>query len=130
MKDMSHRFLASVLMMLSATAAFAQTAPSAGDAARREAEAREIRQAVAACDKGAAAPLDFTATAPPVHYFELFPADFDTTKLKALQAQCQTAWVAAPKEKRMHLQWLRSTIAIGEANIQLLTPQVRKLAKE
>ncbi|UVC06684.1 sel1 repeat family protein [Rhizobium sp. TH2] len=106
--------------------AFAQTAND--DAARKEREAREIAVAVEACDKGATAPLDFTAKAPPVQYIELFPADFDKAKLKALQEKCQQAWVGAPKEKRQHLQWLRTTMALGESNLQLLTPQVRKMA--
>jgi len=132
---MSHLFRIALLSALSAISlssmsqsAFGQTADD--DAARKAREAREITAAVEACDKGATAPLEFTAKAPPVQYFELFPADFNLVKLKALQAKCQQAWVGAPKEKRLHLQWIRTTMAIRESNLQLLTPQVRKLAND
>lgn len=132
---MSHLVRIAALSLLSAVSlsclspsAFAQAAND--DAARKEREAREVAIAVEACDKGATAPLDFTAKAPPVQYFELFPADFDKAKLKALQEKCQQAWVGAPKEKRLHLQWIRATMALGESNLQLLTPQVRKMADD
>jgi TPR repeat protein len=36
--------------------------------------------------------------------------------------------VGAPDQPRQHLQWLRVTMALREANLGLLTPQVRKLA--
>ncbi|MDB5551629.1 MAG: hypothetical protein JWL86_1613, partial [Rhizobium sp.] len=132
---MSHLVRIAALSLLSAvslwsisSSAFAQAAND--DSARKEREARDIAIAVEACDKGATAPLDFTAKAPPVQYFELFPVDFDKAKLKALQEKCQQAWIGAPKEKRLHLQWLRTTMAIAESNLQLLTPQVRKLADD
>jgi TPR repeat protein len=112
---------------LAGSASWAQTAKSDG-AARKQAE--ELRIAIDACDKGASAPLDFTAMAAPVQDSELVPYDFDLTKLRTLQGQCQTAWVGAPRETRFELQWLRVTMAIRESNLKLLTPQVRKLAKD
>ena len=78
----------------------------------------------------AAVPLDFTAKAPPVQFSELYPLDFDNAKLRATQAKCQAAWVGSPAEKRMHLQWIRVTMAINEADLRLLTPQVRALADD
>lgn len=116
----------SLLLALGAGASFAQTASD--DKAREQ--ARELAEAIAACDKAAASPLDFTAKAAPIQYSELFPYDFNLAPLKKVQASCQSAWVGAPDQPRLHLQWLRVTMAIGEANLKLLTPQVRKLAKE
>lgn len=110
---------------LSGSISWAQTSKN-DEAARKQAE--ELKAAIAACDKGASAPLDFTAMSAPVQYAELMPYDFDTTKLKLLQGQCQAAWVGAPKEERLQLQWLRVTMSIRGDNVKLLTPQVRKLA--
>lgn len=118
---------ASLLLAFGTSLSFAQTAED--DAAKRKAVA-ELAEAVAACDRGASAPLDFTAKAPPVQFFQLYPRDFDKNHLKALQAQCQRAWVGAPKEKRLHLEWLRVTIMLNESGTQWLAPQVRKLAEE
>lgn len=121
--------IAAVAMFVTAlagSASWAQT--SADDKASRE-RARELAEAIAACDKGASAPLDFSAVSAPVQYTELQPYDFDMAKLKTLQGLCQLAWVGAPKEERLQLQWLRVTMAIREANVKLLTPQVRKLAE-
>lgn len=112
-------------LALSASISSGQTASD-----DKESKARELAIAIEGCDKGAAVPLDRSAKAPPVQYVELFPADFDKTKLKALQAKCQAAWIGAPEEKRMHLQWIRTTMMIGESNLQLLTPQLRKMADE
>src|SRR5690606_4683910 len=85
-----------------------------------------IAEAVEACDRGASAPLDFTAVAPPVQYPELFPIDFDMEKVKALQSKCQQAWIGAPQHKRMHLQWMRVSVMLNESGTQLLAPQLRK----
>jgi TPR repeat protein len=121
------RFATALLVaVLTGSVAWAQT--SADDEASRE-KARQLSEAIAACDKGASAPLDFSALSAPVQYVELMPYDFDMDKLKALQAHCQLAWVGAPKQERLHLQWLRVTMAIRGNNVKLLTPQVRKLAE-
>jgi TPR repeat protein len=119
--------IASLFLALGASLSYGQAAP---DEATKKKEARELAEAIAACDKGASVPLDFSAKVPPVQYSELYPPDFDRAKLKATQEKCQAAWIGAPAEKRMHLQWIRVTMAIGEANVQLLTPQVRALADE
>ena len=118
--------VASLLLALSASVAAGQAAQD--DAANKK-EARELAEAIEACDKGASAPLDFTAKAPPVQYVELVPYNLDLTGLKTLQGLCQAAWVGKPDQPRLQLQWLRVTMAIGEANLKLLTPQVRKLAE-
>lgn len=117
----------SLAVLLGVSLCFGQAA--ADDAAKTK-EAQDLAEAIAACDEGASAPLDFTAKAPPVQLFQLHPRDFDKNKLKALQARCQRAWVGAPKEKRLHLQWLRVTIVLNESGTQWLAPQVRKLADE
>ncbi|MCB1446250.1 MAG: sel1 repeat family protein [Rhizobiaceae bacterium] len=113
---------AMLLAVLAGSSALARTTPD-------EARAREIDEAVAACDKGASAPLDASAKAPPVQFAELFPPDLDLSPLRKLQGLCQTAWVGMPDRSRLQLQWLRVTMAIGEADLRLLTPQVRQLAK-
>jgi TPR repeat protein len=119
--------VASIMLALGTSMSFGQSAEN--DAAKRKAAA-ELAEAVAACDKGASAPFDFTAKAPPVQLSRLYPSDFDMAKLKALQAHCQRAWAGAPKEKRLHLQWLRVTIMLNQAGTQWLAPQLRKLAEE
>lgn len=121
--------IAAATMFVSALASSVSWAQaSADDKANRE-RARELAGAIAACDKGASAPLDLSAVSAPVQYTELQPYDFDMAKLRTLQGLCQLAWVGAPKEERLQLQWLRVTMAIREANVKLLTPQVRKLAQ-
>jgi TPR repeat protein len=118
--------IASLLFALGASNALAQTALD--DKASKERLAGEIAEAVTACDKGASVPLDFSAKAAPVQFTELYPEDFDMTKARVLQAQCQAAWVGAPKERRMELQWIRVTMMINADSIHLLAPQLRKLA--
>lgn len=120
-------FIAVLIAALVGSTALAQS-NRADDAAARK-RAQELAEAIEACDVGAASPLDPTVNASPVQYIELMPYDFVMDKLKTLQAACQTAWVGAPDKPRLELQWLRVTIAIRQANIKLLTPQVRKLAK-
>lgn len=121
-------FAATCLFSLAATITSARTA--AEDKADKERIARELTEAVTACDKGASAPLDFSAVSAPVQYSELMPRDFNKTTLKTLQGNCQIAWVGMPDQPRLQLQWLRVTMAIGEANLKLLTPQVRTLARQ
>lgn len=119
--------VACLLMVLAASVSFAETATT--DAARNR-EARELAEAIEACDKGASVPLDPTAKAPPRQFTDLYPEGFDMAEARALQARCQSAWVGAPKERRMHLQWMRVTMMINEDSIHLLAPQLRKLAEE
>lgn len=122
------RIITVALIVAGITGSSAWAQASVGDKTAKERAARDLAAAIAACDTGASAPLDFTAMAAPVQYSELFPYDFDTSKLKALQGRCQLAWAGAPKEERLELQWLRVTLAIREPNVNLLTPQLRKLA--
>lgn len=117
--------VASLLLTLGASISSGQTASD-----DKASKARELAEAIAVCDGGAAVPLDPTAKAPPKQFTDLYPEDFDMTKARALQAQCQAAWVGAPTEKRMHLQWIRVTMMINEDSIHLLAPQLRKLAGE
>lgn len=118
---------ASMLLALTASIAFGQA--KADDTARTK-EARELAEAIKACDEGAAVPLDYAAKVPPVNFGALRFHDDSYNYLKALQASCQEAWIGAPKEKRMHLQWIRVTLALPDANAKLLTPQIRQLAAE
>lgn len=124
----SHRIsiVAMFFAILTGSTALAQSTDNDAAAKKR---AQELGQAVEACDKGAAAPLDYSAKAPPVQYYELVPYDFNMAPLKVLQGACQTAWVGIPDQPRLHLQWLRVTMAIREDNVGLITPQVRKLAQ-
>jgi TPR repeat protein len=103
-------------------------ASAAAKASDSKPPSAELSAAIAACDAGAAVPLDPTAKAPPRQYWELMPENFDLAPVRVLQSQCQTAWVGAPDQARLQLQWLRVTMMIGEANLGLLAPQLRKLA--
>lgn len=96
--------------------------------AQAEAKARQLAEAIAACDKGAAIPLDADARAAPVQFQELYPVDFDRTKLKPLQASCQAAWAGAPGQKRLQLQWLRVTVAMDEPGVDWTIPQLKLFA--
>jgi len=96
--------------------------------AERQAAAKVLAEATAACDTGAAAPLDPDARAPALQYFQLFPADFDRSKLKPLQAACHQAWAGAPGERRLQLQWLRVTVAMGEPGVDWTIPQLKLFA--
>lgn len=87
-----------------------------------------LAEAMKACDQGASVPLDPDAKAPPVRYDELFPADFDLTKLRVLADKCQAAMLGAPQEKRLKLQWLRIKVALNEPGLAWLVPQIKLLA--
>lgn len=117
-----------LLSSLAMLPAIALAATSENDT-QKQAALKALAEATAACDKGAAAPLDPLAKTPPVQFSELIPYDFDMTKLGALQSACQQAWAGAPKEKRLQLQWLRVTVAIGKPGQEwLLMPQIKPLA--
>ncbi|SFO69675.1 hypothetical protein SAMN03159463_02724 [Mesorhizobium sp. NFR06] len=94
------------------------------DAAKKAA----LAEAIGVCDRGASVPLDPEAKAPPVQYGELFPQDFDFSKLKALAEKCQAAMLGAPQEKRLTLQWLRAQVALNQAGLSFLLPQIELLA--
>jgi TPR repeat protein len=116
-----------VVFSAGVTISGALTAKAAEDKTLRD--KAELLRAIEVCDQGAAAPLDPSAKAPPVQYWELMPKNFDMTALKALQGDCQTAWVGAPDQTRLQLQWLRVTMMIGDGELGLLAPQLRALAK-
>lgn len=97
---------------------------AADDAAKKAA----LAEAINVCDKGASVPLDPEAKAPPVQYGELFPQDFDLSKLKTLADKCQVAMLGAPQEKRLALQWLRVQIALNQPGLTFLLPQIKLLA--
>jgi TPR repeat protein len=117
------------ILLLSSLAIVPATAIAATSDAEKTARAKEIAAATDACDKGAAVPLDPAAKAPPVQLMDLLPADFDMTKVKVLQGQCQQAWAGAPKEKRLQLQWLRVTVMLNDRSGDwLVVPQIKTLA--
>ncbi|TPI69129.1 sel1 repeat family protein [Mesorhizobium sp. B3-1-3] len=94
------------------------------DTAKRAA----LAEAISACDRGASVPLDPGAKAPPVQYGEIFPQDFDLSKLKILADKCQAAMLGAPQEKRLTLEWLRVQVALNQAGLTFLLPQIKLLA--
>jgi TPR repeat protein len=96
---------------------------------QKQAAAKALAAATEACDRGAAVPLDPRAMAAAVQFSEMIPYDLNMKKLEALQSACQQAWAGAPKDKRLQLQWLRVTVALGKSDQDwLLVPQVRTLA--
>lgn len=97
---------------------------AADDAAKKAA----LAEAISACDRGAAVPLDPEAKAPPVQYGELFPQDFDLSKLKILADKCQAAMLGAPQEKRLTLEWLRVQVALNQPGLSFLLPQIKLIA--
>ncbi|MDG4896292.1 hypothetical protein P9272_22225 [Mesorhizobium sp. WSM4976] len=97
---------------------------AADDTAKKAA----LAEAISVCDKGAAVPLDPEAKAPPVQYGELFPQDFDLRKLKTLADKCQAAMLGAPQEKRLTLEWLRVQVALNQAGLTFLLPQIKLIA--
>ncbi|MBZ9989357.1 hypothetical protein LB572_19845 [Mesorhizobium sp. BH1-1-5] len=96
---------------------------AADDAAKKAA----LAEAISVCDRGASVPLDPGAKAPPVQYGELFPQDFDLSKLKVLADKCQAAMLGAPQEKRLALEWLRVQVALNQAGLTFLLPQIKLL---
>ncbi len=84
----------------------------------------KLLAAIAACDKGAAAPLDPTATAPPIQFSELFGPTFNLEPLRAVADACKIAAEGRPDEKRLWLQWFRTEIALGERFDPSLTGRV------
>ena len=118
--------LCCIPMVPFAGAAFAAQASSdkPDDAAKKAA----LAEAISVCDRGASVPLDPQAKAPPVQYGELFPQDFDLSKLKGLADKCQAAMLGAPLEKRLTLQWLRVQVALNQAGLPFLLPQIKLLA--
>ncbi len=96
--------------------------------AETEAEkAARIQAAVAACDKGAAVPLDPEATEPPVQFPEFF-IPFNPDRLRKLVADCKTAMDGAPDQKRLKLQHIRAAIAAKDGALSRFVPDVRALA--
>lgn len=114
-----------VLLPVANTAWAANMASEKPDDAAKKAA---LAEAMKACNQGASVPLDPDAKAPPVQYGELFPADFDLTKLRVLSDKCQAAMLGAPQEKRLKLQWLRIKVALDEPGLVWLVPQIKLLA--
>ncbi|BCM18543.1 tetratricopeptide repeat protein [Mesorhizobium sp. J8] len=97
---------------------------AADDAAKKAA----LAEAISVCDRGASVPLDPEAKAPPIQYGELFPQDFDLSKLKTLADKCQAAMLGAPQEKRLTLEWLRVQVALNQPGLTFLLPQIKLIA--
>src|SRR5688572_22092256 len=110
-----------VALLAGATSAYALT--------DKEKEER-LLAAIAACDKGAAAPLDPSATAPPIQFSELFSPTFDLDPLRAVADACKIAVEGKPAEARFWLQWLRSEIALGQRFDPALAGRVQSLAND
>lgn len=117
-----------------ASAAFAAQASSekSDDAAKKAADEAAkkaaLAEAISVCDRGASVPLDPEAKAPPVQYGQLFPQDFDLSKLKVLADKCQAAMLGAPQEKRLTLEWLRVQVALNQSGLAFLVPQIKLIA--
>lgn len=86
--------------------------------------------AIAACDKGAAAPLDPTTTEPPVQFSELLGPTLHLGPLSAVADACKLAAYKKPEETRFWLQWLRSEIALGERFEPYMAGRVQSLASQ
>ena len=104
-------------------------AASAHAESDKEKEER-VLAAIAACDKGASAPLDPTATAPPIQFSELFSPTFDLGPLRAVVEACRIAAEGRPDVVRLRLQRARAEIALGERFDPALAARVRSLARE
>ena len=84
-------------------------------AAGSDVRAGEIAAAVAACERGAAFPLDRRAVAPAIQFPELLPADFNFAPLETLIRACATARDANAGDDRLQLMALRAQAANVEA---------------
>ncbi|MBN9549008.1 MAG: sel1 repeat family protein, partial [Alphaproteobacteria bacterium] len=113
------------LTPLTGAAFAAQASPDKPEDAAKKAA---LAEAISVCDRGASVPLDPEAKAPPIQYGELFPQDFDLGKLKSLADKCQAAMLGAPQEKRLTLEWLRVQVALNQAGLVFLLPQIKLLA--
>jgi hypothetical protein len=121
---MSSRFAVfAICMLASAGAAFAQ---SDGE----EKPDPKLVAAIAACDKGAAAPLDPAATEPPVQFSELFPPDFNLAPLRAVADACKFAAEKRYEVPRFWLQWLRTEISLGERFEPYMAGRIETMAAE
>ncbi|MDX8439961.1 tetratricopeptide repeat protein [Mesorhizobium australafricanum] len=120
------------LAPLAGGALAAQASSDKPDNAARKAELdaakKALAEAIGICDHGASVPLEPEAKAPPIQYGELFPQDFDLSKLKVLADKCQAAMLGAPQEKRLTLQWLRVEVALDQPGLTWLIPQIKPLA--
>lgn len=122
---MSRRLAVFAISMLAGLGfAFAQSADEKPE------EDPRLLAAMAACDRVAAAPLDPTATEPPVQFSELFPSDFNIEPLSAATDACKFAAYRSPEQTRFWLQWLRSEIALGERFEPYMAGRVQSLASE
>lgn len=119
------------ILLLSGISLLPAFALAATPDARKDVAADTLGAAIEACDNGAAVPLDPQAKAPPVQFGELLSHNLNTSRIEALQAACQQAWAGAPNAKRLQLQWLRVSAALGKPSQQwLLVPQVKMLADQ
>ncbi len=123
-----HALLLSCLALASFTGAALATQASSDKSDDAAKKAAALAKAIVACDQGAAVPLDPQAKAPPIQYVELFPQDFDLSKLKVLADECQVAMLGAPQEKRLALQWLRVQVALNQPGLTFLLPQIKLFA--
>ncbi|MPZ31042.1 MAG: hypothetical protein GEV13_08600 [Rhodospirillales bacterium] len=86
-----------------------------------------VHAAIAACDKGAAVPLDPDATSAPVQLWEI-AHPFNRERMEKLLDVCLTAIWVAPDLKRLELQYLRVALLLGKVPSWLLAPHIQKLA--
>ncbi|SDB31856.1 tetratricopeptide repeat protein [Bauldia litoralis] len=111
------------ILALAALVALSVPAVAETDA---EKEAR-IKVAIEVCDKGAAVPLDPTATAAPVQFQELVDP-LNPERLQDLVATCREAMIGALGETRLTLQYLRSAFALSPDGLDGHVPEIRDLA--
>ena len=101
------------------------TSSDSGDDAAKKAA---LVEAIDACDRGAAIPLDPEAKAAPVQFGELLLSDVKKERRRELSRKCQQAALGAPQEKRLQLQWLRVQVSLDEPGLLWLIPQIKAFA--
>jgi len=122
---MSSRLAVFAISMLAGTGiVLAQTA------GEKPQEDPKLLAAIAACDRGAAAPLDPDATEPPVPFGELFPPDFNLAPLRAVADACKFAAEKRYEVPRLWLQWLRAEASLGERFQPYMAGRIASMARE
>ena len=115
-------------LLAAVSGAWSANSGSANSDPDEAAKKAALAEAIAACDRGAAIPLDPDAKAPPVQFGELLLFDVNKERRRELSRQCQQAALGAPQEKRLTLQWLRVQVSLDEPGLAWLIPQIKAFA--
>ena len=115
-------------LLATVSGAWAANSGSANSDPDEAAKKAALAEAIAACDRGAAIPLDPDAKAAPVQFGELLLSDVKKERRRELSRQCQQAALGAPQEKRLTLQWLRVQVSLDEPGLPWLIPQIKAFA--